>query len=66
MKTFKSFTADRHEDNRPALVRVVTEAEMTYRFEIIPETSDRRILALVGSLVDFEEHGEQVKRKRRK
>lgn len=63
MKTFKSLFVERHGSNRPATVHAVTEADLTYQFEVAPELSDRRILTLLGHLVDLEERGDQERRK---
>jgi len=65
MKTYKQFMICRVGSNRPTSVRAVTEADMKYQFEVAPELTDRRILALVGSLISFEQRGDQEQRKRR-
>lgn len=65
MKTFKSLTICRSaHGNRPATVRAVTEQDQTYQFEVAPELSDRRILALVGQLVTYEQRGDQERRRK--
>lgn len=65
-KAIKRLTICRNVSNRPATVRILTDADFVYMFEVAPQLSDRRILALIGRLVDFEERGDQQKRKRGK
>jgi hypothetical protein len=66
MKSYKQLTICRAGSNRPATVRAVTEADLTYYFETAPQLSDRRILALVGRLIDYEQRGDQTKRNNRR
>lgn len=51
-------------DNRPAHVRAVMESGDTFNFDVAPELSEKRIATLVGHLIDFENRGEQVMRRR--
>ncbi|WP_115996036.1 hypothetical protein [Cohnella lupini] len=65
-KNIKHMTICRNGSNRPTAVRILTDADFVYTFDVAPQLSDRHILALIGRLVDFEERGDQVKRNRRR
>ena len=65
-KEITQLTVCRKGLNETATARIVTVDGLIYFFDVAPELTDRRILALVGTLVAFEERGDQQNRRRRR